>query len=77
MVWVVRWILGIVAVTTSKIEIDVQGLWTLRGYFSWEDFEKAKMKWNGRLLVLGKENMYILPKPKEFIKAIETFKPNP
>ena len=72
--WVSLLLLLIAVMARGKISIDAEGLWTSRGYFSWEDFKDAKL--NGRLLNLGGEgNVYIVLKPSEFMKAVETFKP--
>ncbi len=79
--WVSLFIVFIVHVITGKIKVDARGItyWTtsMWRYFDWEDIEKARMRWNGKLLVLGIDDMYILPKPSEYSKAITKFRPNP
>lgn len=62
----------------DKIKIDANGLWTssFQGYFSWDHFERAKLKWNGKLLILGNADTFILPKPHELIEALEEYRPN-
>ncbi len=74
--FVCLWVQYIAMMATTTIVIDAEGLWTPGGYIDWDDYERAKL--NERLLNLdgkGLEKMYILLKPNEFIKAVETFKP--
>ncbi len=67
---------GTVIVTLGKMLIYSEGLWITLRYISWEDLEKAKLKWNGKFLTFGKADIFILPKPHELIRALEEFRPN-
>ena len=67
---------GTVIVTLGKMLIYSEGLWITLRYISWEDLEKAELKWNGKLLTFGKLDTFILPKPHKFIKALKEFRPN-
>jgi len=66
-------ILGIAVAATSKIIVYSEGLWTARGNFGWDDFKKAKMKWGGRLLIISKEDIFIIPNPSKLLKAIKEY----
>jgi len=67
---------GTVIVTLGKMLIYSEGLWITLRYISWEDLEKAELKWNGKLLTFGKLDTFILPKPHELIKALKEFRPD-
>lgn len=66
-------LLGIAVAFTSKIIIYAEGFWTARGHFSWEDFKRAKMKWHNRLLIFGKDDVFILLNPNKFTKSVKEF----
>ncbi len=61
----------------GKIKIDAKGIKFRMYRISFNEIDKIRLKWNGRLMTYGKklDLGFILLNPKKFVEAISIFKP--
>jgi len=65
----------LLSILFGKLKIYKDGISFRMYHVYFDEIDGIQLKWGGKLLVLGRMNWYLLLNPEEFIKAIETLKP--
>jgi len=63
------------SILVSKLKVYEDGISFRMYHVYFDEMDRIRLKWGGRLLVFGKLNWYLLLNPREFVKAVKAVKP--